>query len=115
LKHIGDLPDLESLSLNFTSVSDDGVSHLSELKRLEYLGLAETEITDAQFVSLEEMTGLQFIDLRGTPVTNVGVERLRKVLPNRTIQRWLVENSLRYLRCKLGRTVRSFPVPSLCV
>jgi hypothetical protein len=111
LVHVGTLSRLESLSLNWTPVTDTGLAHLtgltelrelalmrtritdaglarlSGLTSLEDLWLTDTRITDVGLAQLRGLTRLRQVWLKGTGVTDTGVEELRRALPNLLVYR----------------------------
>ena len=63
------LPQLQSLKLSFTLVTDAGLQHIEGLRQIELLDLVGTKVTDAGLAHLKGLTQLQWLDLRGTDVT----------------------------------------------
>ena len=49
---------------------------------MRVLFLGSTEVTDAGIEHLKGLTQLQFLHLENAQVTDVGVAKLKKVLPN---------------------------------
>ncbi|MEM7048318.1 MAG: hypothetical protein AAF604_01610 [Acidobacteriota bacterium] len=86
LVHLAGLAELEALDLHLPEVTDAGVRHLAGLVGLERLNLTYTQTSDRGLRWLEDMTRLKWLGLVYTQVTVAGVERLRKVLPNTTIE-----------------------------
>jgi ankyrin repeat protein len=74
------LVDLEDLSLDKTSVSDEALSHLKGLHRLTHLSLRETRITDNAVPHLKRLRRLERLDLSETLVTADGVAELLAAL-----------------------------------
>ncbi len=71
------------LDLDGSSITDAGVRHLRGLAHLETLVLANNpDITDAGLKELERSSAIENVDVEGTAVTPVGLEGLRKKLPN---------------------------------
>lgn len=86
LEHLKNLNGLGVLDLDYTQVTDAGLVHLKNLKRLRTLDLQGTKVTDAGLVNLRDLTGLWWLDVGGTRVTRVGVTELQKALPGCHIQ-----------------------------
>jgi Leucine-rich repeat (LRR) protein len=80
-------PDLQSLGLSSTKVTDEGLEHLVGLNKLRTLSLAWTDITDRGLVTLAKLPALQNVDLLRTKVTDKSVAELQKALPRLTINR----------------------------
>lgn len=112
LEHLSDLPQLETLDLQFgqvtdagleqlsglkhlrelnlngtTPVTDAGLRHVRELTQLRALLLAGTAVTDAGLEEVEELPQLRYVDVRNTGVTYAGVKKLQQALPNCKIER----------------------------
>ncbi|HID21733.1 MAG TPA: hypothetical protein EYP14_04955, partial [Planctomycetaceae bacterium] len=62
LKYVIAFPELESLDLRGTGLTDDGLPRLSGLSRLKELHLAETAITDAGLKHLEPLARLEVLN-----------------------------------------------------
>jgi len=77
------LPDLRSLDLSDSRVTDTGLAGLAALTGLEELVLiGDIGVTDAGLAHLRGLTRLRKLDLRSTRVTPAGVARLRRALPH---------------------------------
>lgn len=74
-------PQLASVDLSATKITDATVAKLAEAKNLKNVRLAETAITDASLDTLSKIQTLESINLFGTKVTNEGVMKL-SALPN---------------------------------
>ena len=70
------LPKLQTLSLSFTGVTDEGAGAVAEWRTLCVLSLAKTAITDAALPHLARLP-LRVLHLHNTAVTDAGVECLR--------------------------------------
>ncbi len=57
------LPQLSSLDLSFTDVTDDGLAHLKELTSLSELDLMHTRITDSGLAHLKGLSNLSCLRL----------------------------------------------------
>ena len=73
------LPELESLDLGGTKITDAGMVHLTGLKNLRDLVLWDTEITDAGLDQLKGLKRLEILNLNGTKVTSSGIIRLKEL------------------------------------
>jgi len=82
LSHVGQMTQLELLSLGETPVTDQGLAYLSRLTRLKVLSLCGTQVSDAGLVHLHGMRRLRILNLSQTNVTEEGVTGLRKELPD---------------------------------
>jgi Leucine-rich repeat (LRR) protein len=104
LRYLKVLPDLRSLDISFTQVSDlgleclknfnnletlklgskvtdAGLEHLKGLTKLEWLGLGGTQVTDTGMELLKNLTKLKSLYLDATQVTKEGVKNLKAALP----------------------------------
>lgn len=75
------IPNMVSMDLSSTSVTDSSVKLLASAKDLRMIRLSQTKITDASLETLAGLKNLESINLYGTRVTDSGVEKL-KSLPN---------------------------------
>ena len=71
------LPELFSLRLIGTNISDVGLTHLKGATILQHLDLARTKVTDAGLSHLKGLRQLRSLDLGGTKVTDAGIEYLQ--------------------------------------
>ena len=74
LRHIVDLPNLRDLRLCRTQVSDSGVGLLRKTQRLTRLSLSGTAITDDGLKHLKSLRRLRELDLSNTGVTDLGMQ-----------------------------------------
>jgi serine/threonine protein kinase/Leucine-rich repeat (LRR) protein len=81
LVRLKQLPRLRELSLGCQSLSFLGVRFVGELKQLEKLSLANSGATDASLSGLRGLVHLRELDLTGTKVSEHGVAELQKSLP----------------------------------
>ena len=105
MAHLTDLPNLKSLSLDDTKitdagllrlrglmklerlvlantqVSDAGMAHLTDLPNLKSLSLDETNISDASITSFEKMPALRLLIVYETQITDEGAAELHRALP----------------------------------
>jgi len=100
------LPNLESLYLAFTKVSDKGLLHLRALTSLELLDLSGTNVTDAGLEHLKASTELRWLNVENTKVTDTGVKMLQKVLPKCEIHQTVVDQ--RVLPTEVGTSGSDF-------
>ncbi|MAQ91415.1 MAG: hypothetical protein CMM03_16280 [Rhodopirellula sp.] len=70
------LPKLRNLNLSETQVSDDAGPILAELHELTQLQLSGTQITDRTLAHVSELTELEVLRVDFTEVTNAGVASL---------------------------------------
>ncbi|MFO0824586.1 MAG: protein kinase [Gemmataceae bacterium] len=91
LAHLAGLSHLGMLFLDRTKITDAGLKHLSGLKLVNTLGLANTAITDAGVETLAGMAHFgegngATIDLTGTRVSEAGAKRLQTALPKARVK-----------------------------
>src|SRR5262249_50290652 len=67
---------LETLQLDGTQITDEGLSHLAGLPRLTNLFLNRTSTTDAGIPHLARLSGLDRLELSQTQITDKGVAEL---------------------------------------
>jgi uncharacterized membrane protein len=98
------LPNLASLDLNATRITDRSVALLAEARNLRLVRLAETAISDAALETLATLESLESVNLYGTGVTDEGVMKLGP-LPNlRQLYLWqtdVSEETINALREKM--------------
>ncbi len=85
LEHLKGCPRLTLLYLGGTKVTDAGLEHLRESKSLSTLNANNTGLTDAAADALARFTALSYLNVAQTQVGKDGVAKLRKELPNCTI------------------------------
>ena len=85
LQHVRGATNLDWLVIARTEVDDSALPIIAQMKRLSLLDLSETRITDAGVESLTALKNLRNLSLNDTAVTAEGVERLRRALPDCTI------------------------------
>ena len=76
LKDLRDCRQLEWLDVSFTQVSDKGLMDLSELTSLRQLSLEQTRITDRSLDVVGRFRRLEELDLSGTAITDAGMAKL---------------------------------------
>jgi hypothetical protein len=77
LAHVAAVPNVMSLDLAFTVVTNDGLQHLKGCNRLREVSLAGTQVSDQGLEHLAELTGLQKLDIGETDVSQSGLAHLR--------------------------------------
>jgi Leucine rich repeat/Leucine Rich repeat len=77
---LGGLTSLQFLDLANTSITDRGLGHLVKLRGLQMLNLNHTRISDDGLRSLDRATALKVLDLANTRVTDDGVFALQGAL-----------------------------------
>lgn len=78
LKFIGEnCPNLTTLELRATLISDEGIAHLPKLAKLETLSLRECRLTDEMIPHLLKIKSLVQVDLQYTSLTPDGYELLK--------------------------------------
>lgn len=77
LIYFEELPDVMSVNLSGTHISDEGLQHLAVgPKNLGELFLEQTDVTDAGFSQLKELSGLTLLSLSGTQITDEALAML---------------------------------------
>ncbi len=76
---------ISDVSLGGCALGNDDLGCLAGLPNLRTLTLTSTPITDEGLVHLSGLNHLRFVDLRFTGVTAAGIERLRRCLPHTRI------------------------------
>ncbi len=82
------IPNLVSVDLSATNVTDQVVAQLVSAKNLRAIRLAETGVTDASIDSLLNIPTLESINLYGTKVTDAGVSRLATMTQLKHLYLW---------------------------
>jgi hypothetical protein len=80
------LKRLEGLNLSDTQITNRALSYLKELPKLTELALANTRIADDGIAHLEALKQLKKLNLSNTRVSPQAVLRLRKALPNTSME-----------------------------
>jgi Leucine-rich repeat (LRR) protein len=74
---LASLPNLESLDLAFTLITDAGVEQLRGLKGVKRLNLQSAELlTDTAISHIRGWSGLRSLNLRGTDITDTSMEHI---------------------------------------
>ncbi len=85
----GELARLEGLTdllLYDCPICDDGAVAIGRLRQLRNLALAGTQVSDKGLCELAQLGNLEALNLRLTRVSSAGVKRLRRALPNCSIE-----------------------------
>ena len=82
------IPQLVTVDLSATKITDKTVTELVTAKHLRVIRLAETEVTDASIDSLLALPTLESINLYGTKVTDAGVSRLAAMTQLKHLYLW---------------------------
>ncbi len=72
-------PNLESISLDGSQITDAGLSHLGELRRLRYLNVSRTQIADKGLESLASLSGLTTLHASNTNIGDQGMAHLARI------------------------------------
>ena len=75
---------LESLALDRTKISDQGLLLLASCGTLKSLSLNDCEITDAGLANLAGITSLRVVSLAGCPISDDGLKSLVQSVPRLT-------------------------------
>lgn len=86
LADLATLKGLEILTLQQTSISNEGLKHLEGLNSLARLIIRDAKITDAGLTSFRQLHNLRQLNLVRTGVTSAGVRDLQLILPECSIQ-----------------------------
>jgi hypothetical protein len=81
LKHLAHLEDLRIHSLS-AAFDDEGLAQIATLRQLEQLDITSKNITDAGLRHLKRLTNLKSLVLGDTRITLAGVEDLQQALPD---------------------------------
>ncbi|RZS93549.1 hypothetical protein [Aquimarina brevivitae] len=76
LQFIGDCSGLENINLTFTSISDLGIVHLTKLNNLKHLRLKETYITAKSIVYFNQMPNLKSLQIHETEISGSDLKDL---------------------------------------
>lgn len=85
--HLTAFPQLKSLKMKFSKLTDAGLLQLQPLSQLEDLSLETSAITDEGLGQLKGFSQLKTLNLKGTKVTDAGVQALQQALPNVKVER----------------------------
>ena len=82
-----DLPQLSSLDLRKTKITDLGVTHFQLLPSLTDLSIDETAITDSGLIELGKLPTLQSLSIRRTKITDAAVKAFQAAHPTIRVDR----------------------------
>lgn len=82
LATISRLVHLDHLEIGDGKITDAGLALLAPLQGLERLHLLDMPLSDAALPHLYVHAKLRYLDVRWTSITPLGVEELKKALPN---------------------------------
>ena len=80
MEHVGNLFQLQRLTVSGRSLSDAGMASLGSLTRLSKLDISNTQITDDGVTYLNGLTELSTLDLSGTRISDAGLAHLRGLI-----------------------------------
>ena len=76
MKGLEGLKELRRLYLRNTAVTDEGLKHLSSLTQLEELDLYGVKVTESGLVSLRNLTAMRKLNLLGAEIDDAGMQIL---------------------------------------
>jgi hypothetical protein len=80
--HLSSLIKLYQLDIRYSQITDESLKHIKSLSTLRVLAISHNPgITDNGLVHLKQMTGLTLLTVGGTSISKDGVEELRHALP----------------------------------
>lgn len=82
------IPQMVSIDLSATSITDQSVTQLASAKNLRVVRLSETAVTDASIDNLLTIPTLESINLYGTKVTDAGVSKLASMIQLKHLYLW---------------------------
>lgn len=91
---ISKLNNLTRLHLENTKITDAALTSILTLQNLEYLNLTNTSITDKGLATLAALKNLKKIYLWKTKTTMIGIENLKKKLPNLVVEVGFTEKQI---------------------
>ncbi len=77
MKSVATLCDLETLKLDRTAVSDEGLKHLRGLTSLYHLDLRSAEVTDTGMAEVGRLRGMQYLYISGNLIGDEGLAKLQ--------------------------------------
>lgn len=79
LRHAAGFPQLKSVAMARTTVTDLHVAALAKCSELTYLNFAGTQLTDVALKTFGTLSGLELLSLRNTLVTDDGLQHLHQL------------------------------------
>src|SRR5579885_2078659 len=77
LRHLTEFPDVTSLDLSLTHITDQGMQEIKSLQKVEDLNLYFTEyVTDEGIAAIKDWKHLKRLNLHGTKVGDTGLEHI---------------------------------------
>ena len=92
LVHLRTMPQLEYLSLKYSTLKKGSLKNLQGCKKLETLGLDDTNVQDDDLKDLASVPTVRFLYLNKTPVTNAGLTHIQQLEKPDSI--WLNRTSI---------------------
>ena len=86
-KSLGELKNLQRLSLINCKVNDGDLVNLKGLAALTLLDVSDNPITDKAVDVVKGLTALTELNLTGTKITSAGVTAIKKALPDCAVKR----------------------------
>ena len=85
LQHIGQCNSITNINLTFTSITDKGISHLVNLKKIKHLRLKETNISKNSIQYFNQMSSLISLQVHETEISgkdmgNLNLTNLEELL-----------------------------------
>ncbi|RZL18719.1 MAG: hypothetical protein EOO89_05375 [Pedobacter sp.] len=77
--------NLTRLSLNYTSITDEGLRQLKDMSELQSLNLVGTNISSKGLKELQKLKNLKFLYLYQTKISKSELTRIKKLLPKVTL------------------------------
>jgi hypothetical protein len=78
---IAGLKHVESLDLNNTAITDDGLTSVATLTDLSLLDLEGTKITDSGLLKLRRLKNLGVLNVEKTGITDAGKKSFKEAMP----------------------------------
>lgn len=101
LAELSQLTELVELRLAQTWITDTGLKSLARMQKLETLDLRHSDITDEGLTHLHSLKDLIKVRLIHSRVTAQGVARLKKAIPDLTVEHWPEVPDPNHLRVRL--------------
>ena len=79
LRHIAEFPDLRSIAMSHTRITDEDIAVLAQHSGLKTIHFAGTQLTDAAMQTFGTLPELELLDLHDTLVTDDGLIHLQRL------------------------------------
>ncbi len=79
--YLAGLTNLESLRIDASTITDEGLTFLSGMQRLKYLTIS-CQVTDAGLAELNKLKSLRMLQIASPDVTKEGLEALERQMPS---------------------------------